>query len=162
MCNYSLKVFPNRLARDGEELLVHRFSSGTIGLAARLDLEQGTISFPGRRNRTLFGEIRFVLIEIVDGQEKSKAVPAVCIPPGARLLLRDIPQHLQRKIGIGREEEVTLTQVSLDSIVHQDAVHFRNGCVVSLQRLQEGQRVRVLTNSLADTTPDLEVFAPAS
>jgi hypothetical protein len=34
MCDYSLLHFPNRLAVNGEELIVHRFSSGSIGLAA--------------------------------------------------------------------------------------------------------------------------------
>jgi len=33
MCDYSLAHFPNRLAVEGEQLIVHRFDSGTLGLA---------------------------------------------------------------------------------------------------------------------------------
>ena len=163
MCDYSLMVLSNRLACEGEELLVHRFPSGTKGLAARSDLERGVIPFPRHRNRfgSLIGEIGSVLREIVAGPEASKTVPAVCIPPGARLLLRDIPQRVQRKIHVGHIEEVTFTQISADYLIHRDAVRFRNGCGLSLQRLQEGQRVRVLDLSLADTIEELELLAPA-
>jgi hypothetical protein len=34
MCDYSLAHYPNRLAVEGEQLVVHRFSSGTVGLAS--------------------------------------------------------------------------------------------------------------------------------
>ena len=33
MCDYSLAHFPNRLAVEGEHLVVLRFASGTLGLA---------------------------------------------------------------------------------------------------------------------------------
>ena len=33
MCDYSLAVLPKRLAVEGEELIVHRFRTGSIGLA---------------------------------------------------------------------------------------------------------------------------------
>jgi len=42
-------------------------------------------------------------------------------------------------------------------------VRFRNGIETILQQLQEGQRVRVLNLSLADTaSPELEILAPAA
>jgi hypothetical protein len=33
MCDYSLSHFPNRLAVAGEELVVYRFNTGTLGFA---------------------------------------------------------------------------------------------------------------------------------
>jgi hypothetical protein len=33
MCDYSLAHFPNRLAVEGEQLIVHRFDTLSIGLA---------------------------------------------------------------------------------------------------------------------------------
>jgi hypothetical protein len=33
MCDYSLAHFPNRLAAEGEQLVVHRFDTFVIGLA---------------------------------------------------------------------------------------------------------------------------------
>ena len=35
MCDYSLTGIPNRLAVEGEELVVHRFRTGSLGLASR-------------------------------------------------------------------------------------------------------------------------------
>jgi hypothetical protein len=75
--------------------------------------------------------------------EPQQAV-AVCIPPGARLLVRDIPQNLQRLYKAGSAEEVTFTQLSTAENTHRDAIRLNNGVEILLQRLQEGQRVRVL------------------
>ena len=38
MCDYSLHTYPNRLAADGENLVVHRFGAGSLGLASPADL----------------------------------------------------------------------------------------------------------------------------
>jgi hypothetical protein len=38
MCDYSLMTIPNRLAVSGEELIVHRFEAGSVGLASAFDL----------------------------------------------------------------------------------------------------------------------------
>jgi hypothetical protein len=56
MCDYSLAHYPNRLAVEGEQLVVHRFSSGTLGLASP------------RQN----------LKDLLLGW----GTPAVCVPPG--------------------------------------------------------------------------------
>ena len=40
MCDYSLMAVPNRLAREGEELVVHRFPTGSLGLAAPADVKR--------------------------------------------------------------------------------------------------------------------------
>jgi len=69
--------------------------------------------------------------------------PAVCIPPGARLTLRDIPTQLRREIGVESVEEVAFTQISATDNNYRDAVRFRNGREVRLQELCEGMRVRV-------------------
>jgi len=164
MCDYSLMSFPNRLAAEGEELLVHRFSSGAKGLAALSDLQCAATasSNRGRSLRSLLGDIRSLLKEIV-APDNSKSVPAVCIPPGTRLLLRDIPARLQIQVGVRSVEEVRFTQIDCDAFSYRDAVHFRNGCEIILQQLQEGQRVRVLSLSSADAgSPKLESLAPAA
>jgi hypothetical protein len=76
-------------------------------------------------------------------------VAAVCIPPGARLRLGDIPERLQRELRVGPEEEVIFTQLSAAVNTYRDAVRFSNGRQVRLQELREGQRVKVLDLSLA-------------
>jgi hypothetical protein len=62
----------------------------------------------------------------------------------------DIPEYLQREINARRTEEVTFTQLTASPFRYRDAVRFRNGREILLQRLEEGQRVRVLSLSVAD------------
>jgi hypothetical protein len=86
---------------------------------------------------------------------KTEPVPAVCIPPGARLRLQDIPARLQHELGVGPAEDVTFTQISAAVNSYRDAVRFANGREVRLQELREGQRVMVLDLSVAEEL-DLE------
>ena len=119
MCDYSLAHFPNRLAVEGERLVIHRFSTRTLGLfPAHRSLKQ--LLFPG-------------------------TTPAVCVPPGARLRLSDVPEHLQRQLGVGPVEEVIFAQQSAEAFRYRDAVRFANGREILLQRLKCGQRVDVLS-----------------
>ncbi len=39
MCDYSLMTVPNRLAREGEKLIFHRFPTGSMGLASQSDFD---------------------------------------------------------------------------------------------------------------------------
>ena len=118
MCDYSLAGIPNRLAVEGEELVVLPFPTGALGLAS-----------PNIPLSRLWS---------------SKATPAVCVPPGARLLLRDIPMSLQQEFGVREAEEVTFVQQSAEAFSYRDAVRFQNGREILLQRLKCGQRVDVL------------------
>jgi hypothetical protein len=126
MCDYSLAHFPNRLAVEGEQLVVHRFDTQSIGLAPA-DRGQKTNLFC--------------------------SCPAVCVPPGARLLLRDIPEDLQRRLSAGDVEEVIFVQLSIKEFVHRDAIRFANGREVLLQRLPCGLRVDVLSLGEAEERP---------
>ena len=119
MCDYSLAGIPNRLAVEGEQLAVHRFPTGSLGLASPC---------ASASNRWF-----------------AKQTPAVCVPPGARLLLKDIPKCLQREIGVGPAEEVIFVQLSATAFQFRDAVRFSNGRDILLQRLRCGQQVEVLT-----------------
>ena len=91
MCDYSLAGIPSRLAVEGEQLVVHRFPTGSLGLASPC-ASASKQWFP-------------------------KQTPAVCVPPGARLLLKEIPKCLQREIGVGPAEEVIFVQLSATAFV---------------------------------------------
>jgi hypothetical protein len=118
MCDYSLAGIPNRLAVEGEELAVHPFPTGALGLAsAKTPLSRWW---------------------------SAKSTPAVCVPPGAQLLLRDIPTSLQQEFGVRETEEVTFVQQNAEAYRYRDAVRFQNGREILLQRLKCGQRVDVL------------------
>jgi hypothetical protein len=89
MCDYSLMAVPNRLAREGEKLVTHRFESGSMGMASPSDLQPRSDPQPGRP-KTFWSALKEAF-----APPERKRVPAVCIPPGAHLLLQDIPERLQ-------------------------------------------------------------------
>ncbi|HVN03204.1 MAG TPA: hypothetical protein VMT86_02235 [Bryobacteraceae bacterium] len=137
MCDYSLMSFPNRLAKEGEDLVTYRFASGAMGLACCSDL----LSIRRQETARTFWS---VLKKMLAAPERT-SVPAVCIPPGATLRLMDIPASLQSQGGVGPVEEVTFAQTTAVVNAYRDAIRFRNGREFLIQQLREGQRVRVLT-----------------
>jgi hypothetical protein len=139
MCDYSLMSVDNRLAVCGEELMVHRFEIFSRGLASVADVE--AVRRAEQPPRTFLEKVKRAIFPADPPQ-----CPAVCIPPGARLLLRDIPERLQHELNLDSDEqEVVFTQI--DTTGYRDAVRFANGAEVLLQRLSERQRVRVLALS---------------
>jgi hypothetical protein len=125
-------------------LVAHRFPTGSLGLASPADLKQATeTQLPCRKS------FWRRVAEFFD-PPRTEPVPAVCIPPGARLQLQDISARMQQELSVCPVEEVTFTQISAAVNSYRDAVRFRNGREVRLQELREGQRVRVLDLSLAE------------
>ena len=125
MCDYSLHGIKNRLAKEGETLIVHGFHTGSKGLTSPEYLELS----PSPRGMRGFLKSMFA------------PVPrecAVCIPDGARLMLDGIP--------------VTFRQLSANSATYRDAVEFENGVKVRLQELESGQRLEVLALSSEQIT----------
>jgi hypothetical protein len=157
MCDYSLNHFPNRLAHEGETLVVHRFPSTTLGLASSVDLQAPPNAKAGQSRRGFWARVRDFFI-----MPEAKAVPAVCVPPGARLLLQGIPAHLREELNVRSEEEVVFTQLGADAFSYRDAVRFSSGREVLLQRLKEGQRALVLNLSLPDELPQREELVAAT
>jgi hypothetical protein len=149
MCDYSLMAVPNRLAQEGEDLVAHRFPTGSLGLASPTDLKRiADTPVPARRSF-------WCALKDFFNPPKTEPVPAVCIPPGARLRLQDIPARLQHEFGVGAVEDVTFTQITAAVNSYRDAVRFHNGREVRLQELREGQRVVVVDLSGAEEL-DLE------
>ena len=145
MSDYSLMMVPNRLAVEGEELVAHRFRSGTTGIVAAHDFERWTAQKP----TGFWPRLKDCFLS------RGEPEPAVCIPPGSHLRLIGIPDSL--RIPSSRElcPDVVFTQVSAEANQHRDALFFANGTTVLLQRLPEGQRLKVLwLSSLEDLTPD--------
>ena len=148
MCDYSIMAISNRLAMEGEELAAHRFNSGSVGLVARPDLYKWRQSQPRgiwRRLKCLFAW-------------QAEPCPVVCIPPGAALRLYEIPASLRQRYSIGEQETVRFRQISPDAGSYRDAITFANGRTILLQRLPEGQRIRVLwLQSEEEQEPEFEV-----
>jgi hypothetical protein len=135
MCDYSLMMLDNRLAVEGEELVAHRFRSGTTGLLPLANFTTWQVRRCGfwQRLRDWFSS-------------PFEPAPVVCVPPGARLRLHEF----------GACEQATFAQLSPESGLHRDFLLFDNGATVLLQRLPEGQRVTVLRLSSAE---DVEPMA---
>jgi hypothetical protein len=128
---------PNRLAREGEDLVVHEFRTGSRGLTPYT-------SVTNTDTQTRYGFVKRLF-----GNLEPERV-AVCIPPGARLLLSDIAEDVRKSFAVGASEEVTFTQLTATANTYRDAVRFANGREMLLQRLNKGQRVRVLQLSFAE------------
>ena len=144
MCDYSLMAVPNRLAQQGEELVAHRFPTGSLGLAAPADVKRAAQPRPMAR-RTIWQAIQ----QFFD-PAAAPAVCAVCIPPGARLELSGIPVRLQKLWDVASTEEVEFTQISANVNTYRDALRLTSGRLVRLQDLWEGIQVRVLDLSAAE------------
>jgi hypothetical protein len=133
MCDYSLAALRTRLAVEGEELIVYRFPTGSLGLTSPAELEAHS------------GEVRSLRYSF-----NPHEIPcAVCIPHGACLLVRDMPEYLQRQLGVGAVENVVFIQMSATVGRHRDGLRFKNGQEILLQRLSERQSARVLSLSSA-------------
>jgi hypothetical protein len=154
MCDYSLCGIPNRLAVEGEELVVHKFQTGSMGLASPTNLPVATLRKSTAKKS--FWQNFKNFFEIVP---PPVTVAAVCIPPGAHLILKDIPDELQRQCGVSGEEGVIFTQLNAEVHCYRDAVRFGNGCHIILQDLRQGMRVEIL--SLAGVTEYFPVMEEA-
>jgi hypothetical protein len=149
MCDYSLGGLKNRLAVDSEELIVYRFSTRSIGLASPAELATAKAAEEsacgGFWNR----------LKMFFDPKLAPEPPAVCVPPGANLILKSVPADLQAQWGVGSEESVFFVQTSADVNRYRDALQFRNGRQVLLQDLREGMRL-VLISLGADTGSEEE------
>jgi hypothetical protein len=148
MCDYSLHAVPNRLAVEGEQLVTHRFPTSSIGLASPLDLERSAppqVEAGRSWWRVLKGWLNPPPL-------RTEKIPAVCIPPGARLRVDNVPKDLQQELAVNSEEEVTFVQLSASAYRYRDGIRFRNGREILLQYLDEGLRMDVLSLGSSEAT----------
>src|SRR5262245_17124810 len=134
MCDYSLQGIRNRLAEEGETLVVHRFSTGSKGLTSPSYIRSAEMP------KGWLDALKWLFA--IQNQEC-----AVCIPDGAQLLLSGISSWLRQQHGLGASEHVTFRQLSADAAVYRDAVEFSNGARVRIQELDAGQQVEVVALS---------------
>ena len=123
MCGYSLHVYPNRLAVEGEELVVHRFGRASLGLASpsdlRLVINASSCQTTSKKPWSWVAIKKWFLATRPQGQP-DKRTPAVCLPPRAQLLLKDIPKSLQSKLGIGEVEAVKFIEICAEANTYRD------------------------------------------
>jgi hypothetical protein len=142
MCDYSLHAVPNRLAVEGEELITHRFMTGSIGLASPADIDKAKGRDAAAKGKSWWSMLMNLLNPPPIRLDK---IPAVCIPPGARLRMTDIPHDLQRELNVERTEEVTFVELSASAYRYRDGLRFDSGHEMLLQYLDEGLHMDVLS-----------------
>lgn len=148
MCDYALRNIRQRRAIEGEPLQLHHFPTGLWGFTSPAYLQPPP---------TLVARGWWQTVLDWFSLGRATAVQAVCLPAGARLILRELPQSLQQLFAVDAEEEVTFTQPCSVTEGHGDGIRFRNGWEMLLQHLPVGQRFDVL--SLTPTTGgELEVW----
>jgi hypothetical protein len=147
MCDYSLYAVPNRLVVEGEQLVVHRFPMGSLGMASVADVRRIEVAQTVAPKMTWWEKFK----SCFEDEPATSKVCAVCVPPGAHLILKSIPRALQQRFGLQEEEGVVFTQISADVNSYRDAVRFNNGVQIRLQELQVGQLVEVLSLAGART-----------
>jgi hypothetical protein len=146
MCDYSLQGLPNRLAVGGEELVTHRFPTGSMGMASPVDIACRTCPEPETTaSRSWWSTVKRWLIL----PDELPGLPAVCIPPGTRLLMNRIPDALRKEFALDALESVTFVQLSDQPFQYRDALRFANGRQILLQSVREGVMFVVLA-----TCPD--------
>lgn len=102
-------------------------------------------SEPYETNRFPSGSIGFV----VPGDQSV----AICMTCDTRLILDNIPEILQTRLGIGPREDVVFTR--LETGTYRDGIRFDNGRAVTLQELGTGVRA-VVHDALSDPLPHMK------
>lgn len=144
MCDYSLHGVKNRLAIEGDSLVVHRFHTGSNGLASVAELEHVQ---PHWLKRLLY-RVAFMFDKEI--WEAEKSITAVCVPPGARLYVDGIPKAIREQCRLSEAGDAVFTQITAESFRHRDAFRFAGGIQVVIQKFPEGVRVSVLSLALEE------------
>lgn len=141
MCDYSLMMFPSRLAAEGEHLIAHRFGSGSTGLVSLPDFTR----WHTRPRAGFWQRCKECFLA------KSDPAPVVCVPPGTKLRVQAIPQMLRDRYDLGFCADAIFTQVSADVNFHRDALRFGNGATVMLQSIPEGLTMKIVDMSSSES-----------
>jgi hypothetical protein len=131
----------NRLAQEGEELVLCRFSSGVLGFAANADLLKAE-SIVRTEPRNFWSRLKESLLG-----RRAARFPAVCVPPGARLLLDGVPPNVQTSLQVAPSEVVVFAEISDRSYSYREVLLLPDETRVLLQDLPEGVHALVLALS---------------
>jgi hypothetical protein len=145
MCDYSLLGLPNRLASDGEELVTHRFSTGSIGMASPHEIDAGQL-----QRRAAVGSSFWSRFKSWASPAPAPQVPAVCIPPGTSLVMSHIPDRVRREYGLGPRADVTFAQLNAEAFRYRDAIRLASGKYILLQAFPCGTRFQVVALAPAE------------
>jgi hypothetical protein len=84
---------------------------------------------------------------------------AVRVPNGTRLRIKCVPNEIRQEFGVDAREHVNCVQLGAEA-GERDAIRFRNGRHVLLQRFGEGVWFEVLADGSHDQKPDEDPEIP--
>jgi hypothetical protein len=152
MCDYSL-YSRNRLAEEGEDLVLHKFDMGSLGFASATDLIQCEAARE-KDSSSFWGLMKDWLLL----PRRAERIPVICVPPGAQLLLSGIPAAVQACLCVQSSEIAVFTELHSRNYSYRDALLLPNATRVLLQDLPEGIHATVLSTSSGSSTQE-ENFA---
>lgn len=156
--DYSL-MLRNRLALEGEELVAHRFSNGTVGMVPVSDyrrckpaIEAAVVKRPTGGVRQTIRNILTALhdywsMKAPSQQPQLQPDQVVGIPSDALLRICDISPWLRKRLRLASAEDAILGDTSAQSDSYRDSLCFGNGSTLPLDSLCEGQEIRVVQRS---------------
>lgn len=142
---YLLHSVGNRLAREGEELVVGRLDNGSLAFVAERDLAKLE-----RKKESIWADFFNCLLF-----RTSANISTIRIPAGAHLFLRNVPLSVQESLGIGHSEEVIFSEISGRGYSYRGALILPNQTRVLVEDLCKGIEATVLCFS-SDTPADKE------
>jgi hypothetical protein len=154
MCDYSLMTFPNRLASEGEILVTHKFSTGSIGFVSPMDLCAPVPVRPQCVNDSLWSKVRGWFA----APPARPPIPAVCIPPGARLKVQSVPVNIQRVFRAAPGDDVLFTEITATWGQFRDGLRVQGKEEILLQSLGEGLEVQVIDLASSQEAPQREEY----
>ncbi len=154
MCDYSLYTVKNRLACESDDLVLHRFDTGSLGFCAADELQQEMNRSALARGWSSFVSWLF--------PRKRCGLTAVCVPPGARLMVSEAPKAAPPSLKELALETVQFAQLSERSYAYRDALRLPDGETVLLQRLPEGLRVVVVALSPEEVPAKIRLRLPVT
>jgi len=163
---YSLMKLRNRFAVEGEELVVHRFRSGLVGVVSCGDFDRWlsrtlpsaeSVAATPQRPPGIWTAIRNFCADFLtyygfidfDELRTDEPGPVVAIRPDALLRVFDISPAWQEQYHLASSEDALF--IELSPPLSRSALCFGNGTVIPLKLLKEGQRVKVLRRSWAES-----------
>lgn len=154
MCDYSLMTFPNRLANEGEILVTHKFPTGSIGFVSPMDLCAPAPVRPPCVNVSAWSKVKGWFA----AAPARPTIPAVCIPPGARLKVQSVPVKIQHVLRAERGDDVLFTEITATWGQFRDGLRVRGKEEILLQSLGEGLEVQVIDMASSQEVPQREEY----
>ena len=149
MPDFSLQEAPRRVAVAGEILVTYRFRSGSIGLASPLEMAAKGVRCKIGSRRSWWSAWRFRM----ERRRRPDHSAAVRVPRGTRLRVKSVPAEIRREFGVEPTEDVNCVPLRAESGCDRDAIRFRNGRHVLLQRFGEGVWFEVLADGSHERKP---------